>query len=158
MSAGIEFVDGRVDSGDGGRLAQAMRSEVAELYDGLELDGMAMPAAGPAQLNPPAGRFLVGYRDGKPVCCGGIKRLDGQSCELKRMYVVPEARGAGVARRLLEALEARARELGYTVARLDTGPRQPAARHLYESAGYREIENFNANPVAVFFGEKSLVS
>jgi GNAT superfamily N-acetyltransferase len=154
----IDFRDGRVDSGDGGRLEAAMRAEVAELYPGLELNGPAMPEAGPAQLNPPAGTFLVGYRDGVAVCCGGIKRLDGRICELKRMYVVPEARGQGVARRLLEALEDRARQLGYAVARLDTGPRQPGARHLYESAGYREIENFNGNPVASFFGEKSLLA
>ena len=72
------------------------------------------------------------------------------------MYVVPAARGRGVARELLGALEARARALGYTVGRLDTGPRQPAAQHLYESAGYKQIENFNANPVATFFGEKRL--
>ncbi len=152
----IVFRDARVDSGDGGRLEAAMRAEVGALYKGLELNGAAMPAAGPAQLNPPAGAFLVGYRDGVAVCCGGIKRLDAQSCELKRMYVVPEARGQGVARRLLAALEDRARELGYTVARLDTGPKQPGARHLYASAGYREIQNFNGNPVATFFGEKSL--
>jgi GNAT superfamily N-acetyltransferase len=72
------------------------------------------------------------------------------------MYVVPGARGGGVARVLLGALEDQARELGYTVARLDTGPRQPAAQHLYESAGYRPIANFNENPVASFFGEKPL--
>ena len=54
------------------------------------------------------------------------------------------------------ALEERARELGYTIARLDTGPKQPGAQHLYESAGYASIANFNANPVATFFGEKRL--
>lgn len=156
MSDPLTFREGRVDSGDGGRLAAAMRSEMAELYEGLELDGAAMPSAGPAQLNPPAGAFLVGYRDGRPVCCGGIKRLEVDVCELKRMYVVPELRGQGLARQLLAALEQRARELGYRVARLDTGPRQPGARHLYESAGYREIANFNGNPVATFFGEKPL--
>jgi GNAT superfamily N-acetyltransferase len=152
----IVFRDGRVDSGDGGRLEAAMREEMTQLYEGLELNGAAMPAAGPAQLNPPAGAFLVGYREGLAVCCGGIKRLDAQCCELKRMYVVPQVRGQGVARLLLAALEERARELGYAVARLDTGPKQPGARHLYESAGYREIQNFNGNPVASFFGEKPL--
>lgn len=152
----IEFREGRVDSGDGRLLERAMEAEMQTLYDGLQIGNATMPAAGPAQLNPPAGRFLVGYRDGRPICCGGIKRLDPRACEFKRMYVVPDQRGRGVARALLGALEARARELGYAVARLDTGPRQPAARHLYESAGYHEIENFNGNPVATFFGEKSL--
>lgn len=157
-AAQIEFRDGRVDAGDGGRLEQAMRTEMSEVYSGLELTGAAMPAAGPDQLNPPAGRFLVGYRDGQAICCGGIKRLDARTSEFKRMYVLPEARGGGVARALLGALEDRARELGYTVARLDTGPRQPAAQHLYQSAGYEPIPNFNGNPVASFFGEKSLLS
>jgi hypothetical protein len=61
-----------------------------------------------------------------------------------------------VARALLAALEDAARGLGYEVARLDTGPLQPHAEALYRSAGYAEIANFNANPVASFFGEKRL--
>jgi GNAT superfamily N-acetyltransferase len=59
-----------------------------------------------------------------------------------------------VARALLGELERRARALGYAVARLDTGPRQPRAQRMYERAGYVPTENFNANPVASFFGEK----
>jgi GNAT superfamily N-acetyltransferase len=94
----------------------------------------------------------VGWAAGEPVCCGGVKRLDHRACEIKRMYVVPEQRGRGVARRLLHELEDRARALGYELARLDTGPAQHGAQHLYESEGYRSIENFNANPVASFCG------
>jgi GNAT superfamily N-acetyltransferase len=152
----IQFQEGRVDSGDGGTLEGAMREEMRELYAGLDLQGPDMPKAGPDELNPPRGAFLVGYEDGVATCCGGIKRLDDAICEIKRMYVIPAARGRGVARILLEALERQARELGYTVARLDTGPKQPGAQHLYESAGYDPIPNFNANPVATFFGEKRL--
>jgi GNAT superfamily N-acetyltransferase len=69
---------------------------------------------------------------------------------------VPEARNSGHGRTLLAALEDAARELGYVVARLDTGPGQPTARRMYLEAGYEEIENFNGNPVATFFGEKTL--
>lgn len=152
----IEFRDGRVDAGDGGELELAMAAEIRVMYEGLELDGSAMPAAGPAELNPPGGRFVVGYEDGRPVCCGGIKRLAEGICEFKRMYVVPEARGRGFARALLVELEQRARGIGYSVARLDTGPRQPASRHIFESAGYLPIGNFNNNPVAIFWGEKRL--
>ena len=152
----VEFRDGLIDDGDGGRLERAMRAEVEALYADLDMNSPEMPAACPAELNPPAGAFLVGYLDGVAVCCGGIKRLDERACELKRMYVAPDVRGRGVARALLEALEQRARRLGYSVARLDTGPKQPAAQRLYESAGYVAIENFNANPVATFFGEKPL--
>lgn len=137
-------------------LMRAMAAEIAEIYDGLVIDGPDMPKAGPAELGPPGGDLLVGSLGGRAVCCGAIKRLSDDACELKRMYVAPPARGRGVARALLAALEQRARELGYRVARLDTGPRQPQAVRLYEEAGYVPIANFNANPMATFFGEKRL--
>lgn len=133
-------------------LVQGMRETIAELYDGQELDGPEMPKAGPDELRD----FFVGLEDGVPVCCGGIKDLGDGACEIKKMFVVPEAQGRGVARALLEHLEAAARERGFEVARLDTGPRQPRAQRMYERAGYRAIGNFNANPVATFFGEKRL--
>ena len=153
----IEFRDARLDTDPGATLVGAMRGEIAAVYPGLVLDGPEMPKAGPSELSPPRGAFIVGWRDGSPICCGGVKELGGGACEIKRMYVVPEARGQGVARALLAALEDRARRLGYEIARLDTGPRQPHANALYLSEGYTEIENFNGNPVASFFGEKSLV-
>lgn len=138
-------------------LVEAMRAEMASIYDGLNIDNARMPKAGVDELGPPGGVFLVGYEeDERPMCCGGIKRLPDGTCEIKRMYVVPAARDRGIARALLEALEDKARELGYAVARLDTGPRQPKAERIYRSAGYRPIHNFNDNPVANFFGEKVL--
>ena len=157
MRPPLRFEDAAVDSGAGGKLAQAMRDEIAEMYEGLDLDGPAMPKAGPAELSPPGGLFIVGRADGRAVCCGGVKRLDERTCEIKKMYVTPDARGQGVARSLLHELEDRARATGYRVARLDTGPRQGNARGLYEAEGYAAIENFNANPVANFWGEKALV-
>ncbi len=153
----LRFEDAAVDNGPGGELAQAMREEIAQMYDDLELDGPAMPKAGPAELGPPGGLFIVGRLEGRAVCCGGVKRLDELTCEIKKMYVSPDARGKGVARDLLHELEDRARAAGYRVARLDTGPRQSNARGLYEAEGYAAIENFNANPVANFWGEKPLV-
>ena len=155
---GIEFRDGAVDAGPGAVLAQAMRHEIASLYDGIELDGDDMPRAGPAELSPPGGAFLVGWRGTEAICCGGVKRLDAHTCEIKRMYVIPGARGQGVGRALLAALEDKARSLDYDIARLDTGPAQPGAQALYQSEGYAEIGNFNANPVASFWGEKLLVA
>ena len=156
MAAAIAFGPAQVDAGPGQELVTAMRDEIAALYEGVVLDGPEMPKAGPAELGPPHGAFIVGMIEGRPVCCGGVKRLDERACEVKRMYVVPDARGAGIGRVLLHALEDRARELGYAVARLDTGPAQAGTRGLYESEGYTEVENFNANPVASFWGEKPL--
>jgi GNAT superfamily N-acetyltransferase len=140
-------------------LVGAMRAEMAVVYDDLDLDGDEMPKAGPRELGPPGGTFLVGFDPtGRPLCCGGIKRLEDSTCEIKRMFVTPEARGRGTGRELLAALEDAARSLGYTVARLDTGPRQPRAERMYRRAGYQPIGNFNGNPVASFFGEKQLGS
>jgi GNAT superfamily N-acetyltransferase len=135
-------------------LLEAMVSELEPLYG--RIDVPQAPSATPADFAPPGGSFLIGYEDGEPVCVGGIKRLPDGACEIKRMYVVPQARGRGLARELLEGLEGEARSLGYELARLDTGPRQPHAERMYRAAGYAEIGNFNANPFASFWGEKRL--
>ena len=72
------------------------------------------------------------------------------------MYVAPGARGRGLGRALLEALEALARDHGYAIARLDTGARQPGAQRMYERAGYVAVPDYNGNPWAAFWGEKPL--
>jgi GNAT superfamily N-acetyltransferase len=110
----------------------------------------------PDELAPPHGLFLVGYDAGAPVAIGGLRRLDGEACEIKRMYVVPHARSRGVGRALLAALEGAARELGYTRVRLDAGAEQHHSRALFAATGYRAIPPYNGNHIAVFFGEKEL--
>jgi GNAT superfamily N-acetyltransferase len=153
----LEFRPVALDQEPAVSLAGAMRDEMRTVYDDLDIDSPVMPAAGPLELGPPGGTFLVGFApDGTPVACGGVKRLDHRTCEIKRMFVAPEARGRGHARELLVALEDAARALGYALARLDTGPRQPQAEAMYRRAGYAPIDNFNANPVASFWGEKPL--
>ncbi len=152
----LRFQPLRADASPAADLVAAMVAEMATIYGPIDRPGM--PSATPADFAPPHGTFLVGFDEsGSPVCAGGVKRLDEQTAEIKRMYVVPTARGRGHARVLLGALEAAARDLGYRVARLDTGPQQPHAQAMYESAGYGPIENFNANPVASYWGEKRLV-
>ena len=138
----------------GSDLLEAMIVDLEPMYGRIDIPGA--PSAGPADFSPPGGSFLVGYEDGRAICCGGLKRLPDGACEIKRMYVVPDARGRGVAKQLLVALEDEARALGYTIARLDTGPQQPYAERMYRDAGYAEIGNFNANPFASYWGEKRL--
>jgi GNAT superfamily N-acetyltransferase len=156
MGSDLEFIVAAADAGDAAVLIAAMVDEMRELYDGLDLTAPGMPKAGPAELGPPGGTYLVGYRAGAPVCGGGIKRLPDGACEIKRMYVIPPARRIGLARALLAALEDAARDLGYRIARLDTGSRQPHAQAFYESVGYRRVGNFNDNSAAAFHGEKRL--
>jgi GNAT superfamily N-acetyltransferase len=136
-------------------LVEAMVQEVSALYGRIDVPGA--PSATPVDFAPPGGAFVVLLDDdGAAVAGGGLKRLDDRACEIKRMYVVPEARGRGLASVLLKALEDEARAQGYAFARLDTGPQQPAAQAMYERAGYAPIDNFNANPFASFWGEKAL--
>lgn len=156
MGSDLEFIVAAADTGDAAVLIAAMVDEMRELYDGLDLTAPGMPKAGPAELGAPGGTYLVGYRSGVPVCGGGIKRLPDGACEIKRMYVIPPARRLGLARALLAALEDAARDLGYQIARLDTGSRQPHAQTFYESVGYRRVGNFNDNSAAAFHGEKRL--
>ena len=156
MGSDLEFLRAEADAGYAAVLIAAMVDEMRELYDGLDLTAPGMPKAGPAELGPPGGTHLVGYRCGVPVCGGGIKRLPDGACEIKRMYVIPQARRLGLARALLAALEDAARDLGYRIARLDTGSRQPHAQAFYESVGYRRVGNFNDNSAAAFHGEKRL--
>lgn len=132
-------------------------SMVAEMVDRYSLAGTRLGV--PLELRelaPPSGVFLVGWAGGEAVAGGGLRTLGEGVGEIKRMYVAPAWRGRGVARRLLEALEGRARELGLSRVRLDTGTRQPDAQHLYRSAGYVEIPNYNGNDHAAFWGEKQL--
>jgi GNAT superfamily N-acetyltransferase len=135
-------------------LVAAMFAEVGEMYEPGLPKG---PTAHPEELSPPHGGFVVLTEDGRPVAGGGVKRLDDRTCEIKRMYVVPDARGRGVGRELLAALESLARDLGYAVARLDTGAKQPGARRMYERAGYVAVPDYNGNPYAAYWGEKRLV-
>jgi len=134
-------------------LVAAMLAEVATLY---AADLGPPPVPGLEELSPPAGGFVVLAEDGRTLAGGGVRRLDDRACEIKRMYVVPAARGRGLGRELLEALEALGRDLGYAVARLDTGAKQPGAQRLYERAGYVAVPDYNGNPWASYWGEKPL--
>ena len=108
-----------------------------ELYEGEADIG---PARDASMFVEPDGVFLiVRDDDDRAIGCGGIARFDDRRGEVKRMYVVPAARGRGFGRRLLEELESEARRLGYTSVVLETGDRQQEAVGLYESTGYERI-------------------
>ena len=94
------------------------------------------------ELEDPGTVFLVARLGDKAIGCGAARRLDPGVAEIKRMYVRPAHRGRGLARRILEALEAAVRSQGIGVIRLETGVWQPEALGLYRSAGYEAIPAF----------------
>lgn len=155
MQQGIEISAERADAEPGRSLLAAMAAELDRLYAKLPGSLDSVPAT-PEQMAPPSGSFIVLRRGGRALACGGVKKLDPETAEIKRMYVVPEARGEGLGRALLDALEEEVRRLGYARVRLDTGPEQPAARAIYERAGYRAIHDYNRNPYASHWFEKEL--
>ena len=136
MPSGPELAPAAFDEPDVFALVVAQQAEMRGLYEGEADIG---PARDAQMFEPPAGAFLAVRIDGRPVGCGGVCRFDETRAELKRMYVDPGARGLGLGRKLLEALEAEARRLGYVAVVLETGDRQPEALGLYTSAGYARI-------------------
>ena len=85
----------------------------------------------------PGSPFIVAYIGDEAIGCGALRPCDGEAGEVKRMFVVPEHRGHGIAAIILAALEQEALRAGYRVMRPETGDRQPHAVRLYERAGYR---------------------
>ncbi len=113
-------------------------------------------SADPEELTPPAGYCVVARLRGVPVGCGALKLHGTAPAELKRMWVDPSTRGLGVGLRLLESLEALARESGVRVLRLETNHALGEAIELYRGAGFAEVAPFNDEPYAHHWFEKVL--
>jgi len=96
----------------------------------------------PQEVAQGRGAFLVASRDGEPVGCGAVRRLEGRTAEVKRMYVRPQERGRGVGRALLAALEDEARAMGLSRLVLETGVRQKEAIALYQRCQFSVIAPF----------------
>lgn len=111
----------------------------------------------PTDFVSPRGVFLVVESDPEgDVGCGGIRRVDDTTYEVKHLWVQPRTRGQGLGRRLLAELEQRASDLGATRIVLDTNASQAEAANLYRSTGYAEIEPYNDNPNATHWFGKDL--
>jgi GNAT superfamily N-acetyltransferase len=147
----------RFDDPDARLLIDQVQAEYVVRYGGPDETPLD-----PTMFDPPSGAFFVGHLGGVPVAMGGWRfRPDvtalgrSRAAEIKRMYVVTDARRAGFARVLLGHLESTARAAGADVMVLETGLRQPEAIGLYTSSGYQPVDEFGYYkdfPNARYFG------
>jgi GNAT superfamily N-acetyltransferase len=150
----VRFEAERADGIASTELQRAFLADIVSRYPSF--DPRLGPSAHPSEFTHPYGIWLVAYVDERPVGCGGLKRLDQRTAEVKRLFLNSSVRGRGLGHRLLEELERHASRLGYSRIRLDTGDKQPAALGLFRSCGYTEIADYNRNPFAAYWLEKQL--
>lgn len=101
----------------------------------------------PGKYAEPDGRIVLAWSAETVVGCAALRRVDASTCELKRVYVRPAARGERLGRRLVEHMILEARLAGYARMCLDVLPEFVAARRLYESLGFTPAEPVSYNPV-----------
>lgn len=136
-----------------GRLSAELASMYPEDDDAGAGDFHSDDAAGPGRA------FLVAWLESRPVGCAALRPMEPGVAEFKRLYVEPDARGRGIARLLLIALESKAREFGYTAVRVETGLRQVPSQRVIKSSGFEPIPKYGiyvGNPLSVCF-EKRLI-
>jgi GNAT superfamily N-acetyltransferase len=124
-----------------GALAQQLIGEVQQEYV-ARYGGPDETVVDAAEFAPPYGVFLVASIDGEPIGCAGLRRHSPEMVEIKRMFVRASHRRRGHARRLLQAIEDRARAHGYRRVVLETGLAQPEAIALYAGSGYTPVQGF----------------
>ncbi|WP_234800841.1 GNAT family N-acetyltransferase [Luteitalea pratensis] len=124
-------------------------------YQGFDAELATLPG----QYAAPAGVLLLARRaDGEPLGCVGLRRLQGDVAEMKRLYVSPAARGLGLGRALLDAVLAAAGDLDYAEVRLDTLPTMHAAIAMYRSAGFTAVAPYyDTAPAGTLFFARRIV-
>ncbi|GBF05950.1 N-acetyltransferase GCN5 [Deinococcus aerius] len=120
-------------------LMNAQQRELRALYQ--DTDERTEPFD-PAILSGEGSALVAVEEDGRLLACGALKRIEEDTAEVKRMYTLPEARGRGLGRQILNGLIERGRSLGFRRLVLETGDLQAEAIGLYESAGFRRIPNY----------------
>ena len=154
-ASAVVIAEEPADSADAQHCLGQYRAELASRFDGGFDPGKGNNLT-VEEMTPPAGYLLVARLDGQPVGCGALKRLSASEGEVKRVWTAPDARGLGVASRLMDSLEQLARDVGFGIVKLDTNRTLVEAQALYRKRGYREIGRYNDNPYAHHWFEKAL--
>jgi DNA-binding MarR family transcriptional regulator len=154
-AASVEVRAEAPDSADARRCLDAYFGELKVRFEG-GFDAGKDKSGRADNLAAPSGLFVLARLDGEAIGCGGLKRADKATGEIKRVWTAPPARGMGVARRMLRTLEAAARDMGLRTLRLDTNRALTEAHGLYRKEGFSEVARFNDNPYAHHWFEKRL--
>ena len=101
----------------------------------------------PGKYVHPNGDLLIGLIDKKIVGCVAVRKLDDNTCEMKRLYVTSETKGTGLGKKLAEQIIRIAKNLGYKTIRLDTLERLTEAMRLYEKLGFKKTDAYYKNPL-----------
>jgi GNAT superfamily N-acetyltransferase len=150
----IEIIDPR--SIDARYCLRSYFEELGRRFD-AGFDPAQSISASDEEMTLPSGLLLVAYLLGTAVGCGALKlHIDTQIAEIKRMWVASDVRGLGLGRRLLERLSAEAAARGMAILRLETNRSLFEAKHLYERAGFVEVEPFNNERYAHHWFQKDL--
>ncbi len=126
---------------------------LAAKIPGITAAHVPVPDPEAGHYRPPKGAFLLARSDGLPLACVSLKRIDSDTGEVKRLWVAPAARGLGLARRMMTAIEDQARSLGLTRLRLDTNENLPEAIALYRRTGWAEVAAFTPFPATHWFAK-----
>jgi putative acetyltransferase len=127
------------ESADAQQLLNAFVEEVRRRYDEPPAD---VGYFDPALVSVPGSVFLIARIEGRAVGCGALVPMEDKIVEIKRMFVLPYERGRGVAKKILQTLQAYAQEFDYDRIRLETGIKQPESIALYGKSGFYRVPNF----------------
>jgi len=147
----IERVDGA--SADARACLDAYAADIdARFPEGFDPTALVRPE----EVSGDAGAFLVAYEENRPVGCGALRTLKPGVGEIRHVWVHPDARRLGLARRLLDGLERQAVEHGLGLVRLDTHAVLTEAQAMYRACGYTQIPRYDDNVYAAHWFEKRL--
>jgi GNAT superfamily N-acetyltransferase len=138
MANDVRLIAEPFDTPEVAALCKAQQDELADRYGFPDPDPDNLDASQFTTEN--GGCFFVARRGPDAIACGGIRRYDDTTGEIKRMYTVPHARRQGIGAEIVERVESQARGFGYTRMILETGVKQQDAIGLYLKLGYAQIE------------------
>jgi GNAT superfamily N-acetyltransferase len=149
----VSIADASPCSPEATALLERLRSELSALYP----DEVGPTPFDVKRMMSSDGAFVIAKIAGEAIGCGGVCRLEPAVAEVKRMFVAKGMRGQGIGRSILDALELKAHQLGFTTLRLETGLKQPEAIALYESSGFHRVDcygQYQENAMSVCFEKK----